>query len=199
MGYEYVKNSRHNLKQRLLYVMGEKCCICGYNKCSAALEFHHKNSKEKDFTLSANANISFAKANEEIKKCILVCANCHREIHNFNIDVTQYNCYDENKAQEKFLELEEIKTKKIHYCKNCGKIISAKAEHCVECALIEKRVCDRPSREELKQLIRIKPFTQIANQFNVSDNAIRKWCLSMNLPSKKADIKNYSDEEWSLI
>ena len=199
MGYEYVKNSRHNLKQRLLYVMGEKCCICGYNKCSTALEFHHKNPEEKDFTLGSNANISFVKANEEIKKCILVCANCHREIHNFNIDISEYNCYDEIKAQEKILELENFKTKKLHYCKKCGKVISSKAIHCAECALIEKRLVERPSRDELKQLIRTKPFTQIANQFGVTDNAIRKWCLSMNLPSRKNDINNYSDKEWDLI
>ena len=199
MSYENVKNSRYNLKQRLLYVMGEKCCICGYDKCSSALEFHHKNPEEKDFTLSTNANISFARANEEIKKCILVCANCHREIHSFNLDVLEYQCYDEDRAQEKFQELQEIKTRKIHYCKKCGKIISSKAEYCIDCASIAKRICERPSREELKELIRTKPFTQIANQFGVSDNAIRKWCLSMNLPTKKNDIKAYSDKKWELI
>ena len=79
--YQNVKNSRQRLKARLVYIMGEKCCICGYNKCVTALEFHHINPQEKEFTLSTNANIGFEKAKEEIKKCILVCANCHREIH----------------------------------------------------------------------------------------------------------------------
>lgn len=41
--------------------------------------------------------------------------------------------------------------------------------------------------------------TQIGQMYNVSDNAIRKWCKIENLPSKKADIKSYSDEEWFKI
>ena len=45
----------------------------------------------------------------------------------------------------------------------------------------------------------MRPFTTIANQFGVSDNAIRKWCDKFNLPRKKIDINNYSDEEWALI
>ena len=55
------------------------------------------------------------------------------------------------------------------------------------------------TREELKEKIRILPFTQIAKEQNVSDNAIRKWCISYNLPSKKKDINSYSDEDWKKI
>ena len=50
-----------------------------------------------------------------------------------------------------------------------------------------------------KLLIRNKPFTQIAKQYGVSDNAIRKWCESERLPSKKTEIKKYSDIEWEKI
>ena len=53
--------------------------------------------------------------------------------------------------------------------------------------------------EELKDLIRIKPFTKIGEQYQVSDNAIRKWCDKYNLPRKATEIKKYSDEEWELI
>ena len=35
--------------------------------------------------------------------------------------------------------------------------------------------------------------------YGVSDNAIRKWCDSENLPRKSKEIKSYSDEEWDLI
>ena len=55
------------------------------------------------------------------------------------------------------------------------------------------------SREELKNLIRNKPFTQIGKQYNVSDNTIRKWCDKLNLPRKVSDIKQYSDEDWTKI
>ena len=55
------------------------------------------------------------------------------------------------------------------------------------------------TREELKNLIRTMPFTKIGEKFNVSDNAIRKWCDKYNLPRKSSDIKKYSDEEWLKV
>lgn len=59
---------------------GEKCSICGYNKCLRALEFHHPNPKEKEFQITQNVK-DFEKLKEEAEKCILVCSNCHAEIH----------------------------------------------------------------------------------------------------------------------
>ena len=85
------------------------------------------------------------------------------------------------------------------YCKKCGKKISKGANYCKECWDIEQRKVNRPSREELKKLIRTIPFTRIGKQFNVSDNTIRKWCISENLPSKIKDIKQYSDKDWDMI
>ena len=60
------------------------CAICGYNKCSAALEFHHVNSRNKKFQIQANriGQQSFA---DELSKCVLLCSNCHREIHHKNL------------------------------------------------------------------------------------------------------------------
>ena len=79
--YKQVKNARARLKQRLVYIMGNQCCLCGYDKCITALEFHHKDPTQKEFTIGYNTNVGFEKACEEVRKCILVCANCHREIH----------------------------------------------------------------------------------------------------------------------
>lgn len=54
---------------------------CGYNKCLAALEFHHPNS-DKDFGLSQKGiTRSWEKVKLELDKCELVCCNCHKEIH----------------------------------------------------------------------------------------------------------------------
>lgn len=201
MSYENVKNSRQRLKARLLYVAGEKCAICGYNKCSSALEFHHLNPNEKDFTLATNANIATAKALEEIKKCILVCANCHREIHANLIDISCLtSSYSEERATKILEKLNDIKAKTLYYCKDCGKLISeSKAQRCPECAAKERRICERPSREELKILIKTVPFVKIGEKFGVTDNAIRKWCKSMNLPSTKQQINSISDSEWETI
>ena len=48
-------------------------------------------------------------------------------------------------------------------------------------------------------MIRKESFLCIGRRYNVSDNAIRKWCKTMNLPTKKTEIKQYSEEEWSNI
>ena len=59
---------------------------------------------------------------------------------------------------------------------------------------------DKPAtKEELKKLIREKSFVDIGKQYNVTDNAIRKWCASYGLPTRKKDIKKYTDEDWALL
>lgn len=79
--YIHVKDFRVRIKERAVEYMGGKCVICGYFKCIKALEFHHINKEEKDFTIGSNTSIAWERVKNEIKKCILVCANCHREIH----------------------------------------------------------------------------------------------------------------------
>jgi hypothetical protein len=85
------------------------------------------------------------------------------------------------------------------YCVDCGKEISYGANRCLSCENAH-RIQEKPvSREELKHLIRTTPFTTIGKMFGVSDNAIRKWCKSFNLPSKSGDIKKISNQDWELI
>jgi len=88
-----------------------------------------------------------------------------------------------------------------YFCSVCGKQTATKSKTglCEECYHKTTRVVERPTREELKNMIRTLPFTTIGKQFGVTDNAIRKWCRAENLPSKVKDIKNYSDEEWSKL
>lgn len=85
------------------------------------------------------------------------------------------------------------------YCIDCGTPINRQSTRCVKCSQIHSRISQRPTREELKQLIRILPFTKIGEMFGVSDNAIRRWCDAEKLPRKSADIKKYTDEEWEKI
>ena len=71
---------RKRTKQKFVEYLGGKCCRCGYGKCIESLQFHHKNPDEKDFTISGKS-WSFEKLKKEVDKCILLCANCHIEIH----------------------------------------------------------------------------------------------------------------------
>lgn len=60
---------------------GGKCSVCGYDKCSDALQFHHIDPSEKEFALSSRRQSNLDVLRKEMEKCILVCANCHAEIH----------------------------------------------------------------------------------------------------------------------
>lgn len=73
---------QRKLKQDAIDYKGGGCQVCGYDKYNGALEFHHLDPNEKDFSIGElkKTNIN-EKIKKELDKCILVCANCHREIH----------------------------------------------------------------------------------------------------------------------
>lgn len=73
---------RRRLKVMAIEYKGGKCQICSYNKCVAALVFHHLDPYQKDFGLSMRGlTRSWEKIKQELDKCILLCANCHQEVH----------------------------------------------------------------------------------------------------------------------
>lgn len=79
---EATQKRRDKVKELAVEYKGGKCEICGYNKYFGALEFHHKDPSQKDFGISSKGYTrSWEKVKEELDKCIMVCANCHREIH----------------------------------------------------------------------------------------------------------------------
>lgn len=57
------------------------CSICGYNKCPAALDYHHPDNNKETSVSKAASSKGIKSLQKEIDKCILVCANCHRELH----------------------------------------------------------------------------------------------------------------------
>lgn len=72
---------RRRLKATLVAEAGGKCVRCGYDRCVAALHFHHRNPDEKSFGVSASGlTRSATSVREEVKKCDLLCANCHAEV-----------------------------------------------------------------------------------------------------------------------
>lgn len=82
MELELGSEVRKMIKKWALDYKGNKCIICGYDRCSEALDFHHTDPNKKDFSISDN-NISYNWdiIKKELDKCILICSNCHREIH----------------------------------------------------------------------------------------------------------------------
>lgn len=71
---------RRILRERSVSYKGGECEICGYNKCLSALEFHHPDPMTKEFNISDRVT-TFEDIQAELDKCHLLCANCHREVH----------------------------------------------------------------------------------------------------------------------
>lgn len=80
---QYIKTNsttRLGYIKRLRKLAGDKCKLCGYNKCSRALEFHHLDPMNKEFEVCTSNGRSYARLFAEAAKCILLCSNCHREV-----------------------------------------------------------------------------------------------------------------------
>ncbi len=79
---EAVQRRRWKVKEKAILYLGGKCGICGYDKCVAALHFHHKDPSDKEFGISQKgATRSWSSIVKELDKCELMCANCHAEQH----------------------------------------------------------------------------------------------------------------------
>ncbi len=76
-----VAKRRRKVKELSIEYKGGKCQTCGYDRCPGALELHHLNAKEKSFGIGDKGYTrSWEKVKAELDKCILLCANCHREV-----------------------------------------------------------------------------------------------------------------------
>lgn len=151
-----------------------KCSICGqqpqWNNKPLIMILDHINGNHRD---------------DRLENLRWVCPNC-----NYQLETTGYKKFRIKKEQEK------------NYCIDCGKEISKESIRCNKCSGLAKRIpiTDIPiTREQLKNLIRTTPFTKIGQKYNISDNAIRKWCDKFNLPRTKKEIKIYSDEQWKIL
>ncbi len=166
------------IRTYLLEKNNYKCELCGWGEINPftntiPLEIHHKDGNYKN---NSKENLQ------------VLCPNCHSLTENFK----GANKNNGRNGREIYLNRKK-------YCIDCGKEIANTSTRCRECEM-KKRITVKPvTREELKQLIRTTPFTKIGEQYNVSDNTIRKWCIQYNLPTKKNEIKRYSNEEWENI
>ncbi len=77
-----VYSRRKRVRQMAVEYKGGKCEACGYDRCIDALEFHHTDPAQKDFSISSKGYTrSWERVKAELNKCAMLCANCHRELH----------------------------------------------------------------------------------------------------------------------
>lgn len=165
------KQKNINFKKQCLDYKQQFCCeLCGYDKSVVALDFHHIDSSKKDFTISSSKTINLNKRiKNELDKCQVLCSNCHRELH----------------SVENLGFIPKILKPPVSYlCIDCGKKTSNEKSRCLKCYHIyisKKSKC--PSKKQLiEDFKELKYFTKVGLKYNVSDNAVRKWCKKYGMP-----------------
>jgi hypothetical protein len=184
--YDHVKSWRTRIKLKLVNALGGKCRVCEYSKCITALEFHHLNANEKEFGIGSYKFQNYNKLINEIKKCILLCSNCHREVHANILDISKLEIiFDETKLEIKKPIIET-------YCQICKKILkNSKGKFCsIKCCNQRKliRKIDWNSIDLNTLLKENKTYVAVGKLLNVSSNTIKKQAIKLNLirwPSTK--------------
>jgi hypothetical protein len=74
-------NKQKEMKVNCVNLKGGKCQICGYAKYVGSMDFHHLDPSKKEYSIGDLRAYSMKKIKKELDKCILVCRNCHGEIH----------------------------------------------------------------------------------------------------------------------
>ena len=182
--YQHVKEWRHNTKQKLIEALGSCCQICKYNKSNSALEFHHIDPNEKDFTFAkymGSCVKPWKKLAEEASKCILLCANCHREVHDNTTALPDvFQKFDES------LIVSHKQKPADTPCKECGTLKDYKQNFCSNKCSTTHYSKLKLTKEQLEHyLIEYKGhLTNISKVLSVSDNAFKKRCLKEGLNPK---------------
>ena len=211
------KVQSHKLKNKLIEfgLKEAKCEICGITEWLGQPVKFHLHHKDGDHF------------NNELSNLQILCPNCHSMTDNYGAYNSER--YKENKAKYYCKDCgKELNRKtKTGLCKECynkyhsenGKTrkhkkpikdicpickIRYKDIRSKQCAICSNKSKEKDlslliSREELKKLIRNDSFVNIGKIYNITDNAVRKWCKKYNLPYKKSEINKYTDEEWENI
>lgn len=192
MSSESIKRWRNETKRRIIDAFGGSCGVCGYNKCTAALALHHINKDTKEFSFNkirSNPK-SWDRIVAELRKCVLLCNNCHSELHAGYIELPDHILrFDESYSDYK------INHADVHDCPICGKATPNNKKTCSnECAIqcTHKNRIDW-SRIDVSELIKTYTIDQIATMHNISHGAVYKRLIKLGLIEKKTYTSDIID------
>ncbi len=185
---DHVKRWRQNTKQRIIDSMGGSCCLCGYNKTQRALALHHIDPANKELSFGAIRATpkKWDSIVAELRKCILVCHNCHCEIHDMIVDIPDTAPrFDERYANYRD-GLREVND-------GCGiKLVHTLCPVCNEPKPNNQITCSRKCAGkkhmrvdwdsiDLVSMLKTKSYLSIADELGVSDAAVHKRAKKLGL------------------
>lgn len=172
---EKVKKWRKATKARIVEAMGGKCVICGYVKCNDALSLHHLDPSKKDFGfggIRANPK-KWDDLVNELRKCILVCANCHFEIHAGVLEIPD----DVSSFNEDFSSYRMVKSsfeKLLSSCPICNNLKPEYLKYCSRKCSSESKFKVDWNNIDLFEELKTKSIVKLAEELGCSDGAIHK-------------------------
>ena len=203
-----VKDWRARTKARIVESMGGCCVCCGYNKYFGALECHHIDPSSKLFSFgSVQANsVAWNIIVEELRKCVLVCANCHREVERGITEIPN----NAKRFDENYVVYWIKTTKKDGSVKQFVRLSSGLTKHpkpkCITCKLefdgnwrrlycspscqsIMRTTIPRIEKAVLWADVNSMCIEAVGRKYDVTGNSIKKWLKKYDLPYRAKDIK----------
>ena len=175
MVYKHLKDWRIRTKLRILEAMGGKCVCCEYNRHYSAMELHHLDPSVKEFNLGGirARPKSWDTIVQELRKCVLVCCLCHREIEAGIRQLPEtFSRFDES-----FADYETAKPKGL--CSVCNTEYEKKSKYqrfcTTECATKHRRKVVRPNKDEVLLMLQTMSMEAVGRHYGVTGNAVRKW------------------------
>lgn len=166
----YSKHRNVLLKAKAVEYKGNKCEVCGYSKCIAALEFHHVDPKTKDKRFSAWRKMAWKEVQAELDKCVLLCSNCHKEHHFGETKLDEALAYAANRGKTR--DKSELWRK----CAVCGadfRNVYKKVKCCgVACGL--KYRVKTPWPDDLLVRLETVPAKTVAAELGVAVRTVHK-------------------------
>jgi hypothetical protein len=166
---------RNRQKQKAVEYLGGRCVKCGYNKSLAALDFHHIDPLTKEWKPTRLMSYRWEIVKQELDKCELICANCHRELHE---GVTDFSLLRNPKGQRKTY---------VKVCQTCEckfKTEKQKRKYCsVSCYRKSTRIVKKePTKNDLKKLLdNNSSWKEMGDIYGISGNGIKKWAKKFGL------------------
>lgn len=167
-----VQKWRQATKQRLVEAFGGRCGICGYDKeCIRAYDFHHIDPGEKDFSLSKGNTVGWEKIVVEMRKCCMLCSNCHREVHDgYTALPLSVRRFDESYAKYK-----EVKDEVTFNLCACGKNKRSDHQFCSpRCFGHSIRKVDWDAIDLIGLVKATSNFAEVGRMLGVSSTVVRR-------------------------
>ena len=167
-----VKDWRNRTKERIVEAMGGECALCGYKKCQWALALHHLEPEHKDFSFGAiRASCkSWATIVEELRKCILVCHNCHSELHAGITKVPKHV----HRFDESYVTYTPLNKPKDSCCPVCNQLKPSYQITCSKQCAAKNRYQVDWDRVDLQTELKSKSIIQLSRELGCSDGTIHK-------------------------